>query len=184
LNPNTQGTRRFRRNEWGRLPGVVRTIGDEHNGAGLDREVFELIETESERGTDGCSIGQHADIHLLQHLPKQRQVWCEWSLQEGAAGKEYEANKVALPSLDELGDHPAGDRETIARLEVSCLHAARNVQGEHDVAGTKPDLSHIPGGLRSREGEDQQGGAEDSERSQRWLKSFSQVWLQVLQKLE
>jgi hypothetical protein len=45
-------------------------------------------------------------------------------------------------------------------LKVSSLHAAGDIEREHDVAGTKPDLAQVPELLRPSQREDQEHRAE------------------------
>ena len=87
----------------------------------------------------------------------------------GACRKARPA-KITRPSRSpsrspgEVAQRLAGDHQPVARLEVARLHAARDVERDHDVPRLAPDLAHLVRHLRARERHDQQGERQRAER--------------------
>ena len=87
----------------------------------------------------------------------------------GACRKERPA-KITSPirsprrRAGELGQHRARHLEPVARLEVGRLHAAGDVQREHDVPRLAPDLPDLVRDLRPRQRADQQHQRGEPER--------------------
>ena len=64
------------------------------------------------------------------------------SISDSADGK-HQPNQVALSLLHELVQYPARHLQPVARLEVSRLHAAGDVECDHDIARAQLDLADV-----------------------------------------
>ena len=164
VDPHAERARRLRGDVGRRLAGVVGAVGDEHDRARLRRQLLELAQGERERGADGGAVGQESDVHPIEHLAEQVGIGGERRLEEGAAGEDHEADEIALTPPRELGEHAARDLEPVAGLEVRRLHAARDVQRDHDVARLAADLLHVVRLLRPCERHDEKRETADPER--------------------
>ncbi len=106
---------------------------------------------------------QEADVHPLQQPVEQVQVRRERRLQEGLAGEDHQAHEITLPTAHELAQDLLGHRHPVAGLEVGGLHAARDIEDQHDVAGAEPDRLDPAGNLGPGQGEDEESQTTDGE---------------------
>ena len=94
----------------------------------------------------------------------QVRVGREGRLKERAARENHEPEEVTLAMAHEVGEHLARDHESVAGLEVAGLHAARNVERDHDVSRAAVDLADLVGHLGSRERHDERRQGDETKR--------------------
>ena len=139
-------------------PSVIRTMT-----LASRRQVLELAEAHGERGADRGAVRQETDVDPAEHAVEKVGVGRERCLEEGAAGEDDKAQEVALAPRDEIGQDLARHHQAVPRLEVASLHAARDVERDHDVPGLAVDLADLVRHLRPRERQDQEHEAGQSE---------------------
>ena len=127
-------------------PSVMRTIALARLGRSLS-----WLSAEREGGADPGSVRQLPDLHPLQHLAEQSGVRRKRGLEKRPPGENDETEQVAVAATGEVTQHAAGDLEPVPRLEVGRLHAAGDVEREHEIPCLAADLAHFVGDLRPRQ---------------------------------
>ena len=110
--------------------------------------------------TDGCLLARKANKSLqqqdLDRLPVQRQR----HLQVGTFAKQDQADTIAFAATDEIAGNCLCRRQAIhapvAEFEILLIHAARQINREHQVAPGYGYVQFVADALRSRGREHQQ----------------------------
>ena len=91
----------------------------------------------------------------MQEIQHDIRVVRKRRLRERAPREYHQPKEIAPAPRDEIGQHPLGHLDAIARPEIERLHAARDIQREHDVAAVDRRVMVFALGTRASQRHDE-----------------------------
>ena len=142
--------------------GRIGAVGQEHQHAPalLDAGVLERADREPDRIADRRLLAREPDYGLIEQRAHGRAIERQRRLQIGFAAEQDQADAIADPPFDEVGRHGLERRQPVdplaVQLKVLLFHAAREVDGEQQVAARHRQRDGLADELRPRGGNDAQ----------------------------
>ena len=128
---------RVRRGQWREPARIVLPIGKQNHELALGLRVLQAASRGSQGRANGRTILNHPNLSPVQILQQPAMIKGEWTLGIGAGAEQDQPNPIPASDGHKIPDdrlhhlQPVGS--TVIQTKVFGQHAARNVNGQHNI---------------------------------------------------